>query len=165
MRIAPASLAAKSLPAVPLLIVLSVFALASPVVAQDATKADSATPAAKPSDSASDRHQSRAERRQTEAAAKQAEAAAGGKSDALTKFPKADSTAAANSTPAQPKMECRTQEVTGSRMGKRICATPEQWAQADEAAAEALRQMKSDINNKAGIERPTASPFGGAVGR
>jgi hypothetical protein len=142
---------------------VAVFALASPVVAQDATKSDSATPAAntsaaKQSDSTSDRHQSRAERRQAEAAAKSEN---GVKSAELAKFPKADSTQATSAEPAKQKIECRTQEVTGSRMGKRICATPEQWAQADEAAAEALRQMKSDINNKAGIERPTASPFGG----
>ncbi len=143
------------------------FALANPVVAQDATKSDSATPAAttptaKQSDSASDRHPSRAERRQAEAAAK---AEGGAKSEDLARFPKTDTAAASKSAPAQPKMECRTQEITGSRMGKRICATPEQWAQADEAAAEAIRQMKSDVNNKAGITRPEANPFGGAVGR
>lgn len=164
MRIAIVSPAA-TFSAVPLVIVLSVFVLASPVVAQDATKADSATPAAKQSDSTSDRQQRRAERRQAEAAAKQTEAGAGGKSDTLTKFPKADSAAAATSAPARPKMECRTQEVTGSRMGKRICATPEQWAQADEAAAEAIRQMKSDVGNQSGIARPSANPFGGAVGQ
>ncbi len=162
MRIATVSLAVKLSPAVSLLIALSAFALASPVVAQDAIKADSATPAAKPSTSASDRPQSRAERRQAEAAAK---AEGGGKSEDLAKFPKANTATAAKSAPAQPKMECRTQEITGSRMGKRICATPEQWAQSDEAAAEAIRQMKSDVNTKAGITRPEANPFGGAVGR
>jgi hypothetical protein len=164
MPITTVSRAATFSPAVPLAILLSMFAFAHSAVAQDA-KADSATPAAKQSDSASDRHQSRTERRQAEAAAKQTEAGAGSKSDTLTNFPKANSTEAANTAPAKPKMECRTQEVTGSRMGKRICATPEQWAQADEAAAEAIRQMKSDVGNQSGIARPSANPLGGGVGR
>jgi hypothetical protein len=95
-------------------LIAGLSAFASPTVAQDAAQADSGTPAARQTDTASDRQH-------------------------------------------------RTQEITGSRMGKRICATPEQWAQADAQAAEAVRQMKSDVNNKAGIERPGANPFGGAV--
>jgi len=162
MRSATVSPAAKFSLALAFALALSVFALARPVVAQDATKTDSATPAAKQSDSSSDRQQRRADRRQAEAAAK---AESGAKSEDLAKFPKADSADAASAAPAKQKMECRKQEVTGSRLGKNICATPEQWAQVDAAAAEAVRQMKSDINNKAGIERPTANPFGGAVGR
>jgi hypothetical protein len=157
MRIATVLLAAKFSAAVPLVVALSAFALASPAVAQDATKADSATAVAKQTDSASDRHLSRAERRQAEAAAKQAEAGAAGKSDTLIKFPKADSTAAANTAAAKPKMECRTQEATGSRMGKRICATREQWAQVDEDAAVAVRQMRSE-NSKSTMIAPSA-PF------
>ena len=141
-------------------LVAALSAFAGPVVAEDAAKADSGTPAAKQTDTASDRQHRRAERRQAEAAAK---VEADAKSNAIAKFPPAGGTEAANAAPAQPKMECRTQEITGSRMGKRICATPEQWAQADEQAAEAVRQMKSDVNNKAGIERPGANPFGGAV--
>jgi hypothetical protein len=155
MRSAAVSSAAKFSLAISFALALSLFALARPVVAQDATKTDSATPAAKQSDSASDRQQRRAERSQAETAAK---AGSGTKSADLAKFPKADATAAANAAPAKQKMECRKQEVTGSRMGKNVCATPEQWAQADEAAAEAIRQMRSEASSKAGQATP-GGPF------
>jgi hypothetical protein len=124
------------------------------VVAQDATKTDSPAPVARQSDSASDRQERRGERRQTETAKHES----GAKSADLAKVPKAQKTEAANTAPAQPKMECRTQPVTGSRMGKRICATPEQWAQADEAAAEAIRQMRSEASSKAG-QATLSGPF------
>ena len=148
--------------AIALAIVLSVFAFTGTALAQDAAKAEAAVPAAKPSDPAPEHPPTRAERRQAEAAAKRTEAATGVKTDSLSKFPKADE---ANAAAAKPKMECRKQEVTGSRLGKTICATPEQWAESDAAAAEAVRQMRSDVDNKAGITRPGANPFGGAVGR
>jgi hypothetical protein len=139
MRIATVSLA--------LTVSLTVaLVFAGPVVAQDATKSDASNSAAtKQPDASSDRHKSRAERR-AEAAKTEADA----KSQTLTEFPKADSAAAANTKPAKPKIECRKQEVTGSRMGKNVCATPEQWAQADEQALEAVRQMRSEAGSKAG---------------
>ena len=143
MRSATVSPASKFSLAMAFAIALSVVGLASNAAAQDATKVDSASPATKQAD----RQQRRAERRQAEATAK---AESGAKTEALAKFPKADSTEAANAAPAKPKMECRTQEVTGSRMGKRICATPEQWAEADAAGEEAARQMKSQANTRAG---------------
>jgi hypothetical protein len=155
MRSATVSPAAKFSLAISFALALSLFALARPVVAQDATRTDSAAPAAKQSDSSSDRQHRRAERLQAEAAAK---TESGAKSADLAKFPKADATAAANAAPAKQKMECRKQEVTGSRMGKNICATPEQWAQADEAAAEAIRQMRSEASSKAG-QATLSGPF------
>ena len=128
---------------------LCAFVLAGPALAQDTVKADVASAAATNQSAAStDRHKSRAERR-AEAAAK-----ADAKSETLAQFPKADGAAAASTASAQPKMECRSQAVTGSRLGKRVCATPEQWAQADEAAAESIRQMRSDANAKGGVARP-----------
>jgi hypothetical protein len=137
--------AAKVSVAISFAIGLSVLALAGPAVAQDAAKADTASAAAtKQPDASSDRRKSRAERR--------AEAAA--KSEPLAQFPKADGAAAASTEPTQPKMECRSQPVSGSRLGKRVCATPEQWAQADAAAAEAIRQMRSDASAKGGVTRP-----------
>ena len=154
MRTAIALPAAKFSVAISLAIGLSVLALASSAVAQDATKADAASAApTKQSDASSDHHKSRAERR--------AEAAkADAKPQTLDQFPKADgaTATAANTPPAKTKMECRTQEVTGSRMGKRICATPEQWAQADEAAAETVRQMRSESAAKSGQAIQT-SPY------
>ncbi len=130
--------AAKFSVAISVAVGLCVLALAGPASAQDAAKATASAAASKQPDASSDRHKSRAERR--------AEAAA--KSEPLAQFPKPDSAAAASAEPAQAKMECRSQPVTGSRLGKRICAPPEQWAQADEAAAEALRQMRSDAAAK-----------------
>ena len=47
-------------------------------------------------------------------------------------------------------MECRTQAITGSHVPKRICALPEQWAEADAAGEEAAKQMKSQANSRAG---------------
>ena len=138
---------------------VGVSALAGLAVAQDAAKADVPSAAAtKQSDASSDRHKSRAERR-AEAAPK-TEAVA--KSETLTQFPKADSAAVASTAPAQPKIECRTQPVTGSRLGKRICATPEQWAQADEAAAEVIRQMRSE-NSKSTMVSPSGPFSSGGV--
>ena len=161
MRTATASLPVRLSPLVSLVVAMFLAALASPASAQDATKAEAAAPTATQSDATSERQQRR-ERRQAETAAKEADTAAGVKSDTLTKFPKAEE---ANAAATKQKMECRKQPVTGSRLGKTICATPEQWAQADKEAAEAVRLMKTDVGNKAGIERPTANPFGGAVGR
>ena len=137
---------------------LSVFVLASPAIAQDTAKADSASPVATKSDATSERAQRRAERRQTDAA-KQAETAA--KTETLAKFPKAGE-AAAGAAP-QPKLECRTQDVTGSRVPKRLCATREQWAVADADAEEAIRNLKRTSGDKSTLERPGPNPFGGAV--
>ncbi len=155
MRSATVSSAAKFSLVISFALALSVFALARPAVAQDATKTDSATPAAKQTDSSPDRQHRRAERRQAEASVK---TESGAKSEDLAKFPKAANAAAANAAPAKQKVECRKQEVTGSRMGKNICATPEQWAQADEAAAEAIRQMRSEASSKAG-QATLSGPF------
>ncbi|MEO8466587.1 MAG: hypothetical protein ABI640_14680 [Gammaproteobacteria bacterium] len=144
-------------------IALSVLALARPAVAQDATKVEpaaSAASAAKPPDATSDRQQRR-ERRQAEAAAKQAEADAA-KSETLAKFP---NTEEANAAAAKPKMVCRKQAITGSRLGKNICATPEQWAQTDARAAETTRQMRNDISEKSRIAGPASNPLGGVGGR
>jgi hypothetical protein len=124
--------------AIALALAIGSFALAGVAVAQSPAKGDA--PAAAPvkqSDAASEHRKSRAERR--------AEAGADAKSDSLTEFPKT-----AGAAPAKPKMECRKQEVTGSRMGKNICATPEQWAEADKQALEAVRQMRSEASSKAG---------------
>ena len=160
MRSATVSPASKFWLAIPFAIAFSLFAVAGPVAAQDATKTDPATSAAKRSDSASDRQQRRAERKQAEAAAKTESSA---KSEDLAKFPKADSAQVASAPAAKQKIECRTQEVTGSRVGKRICATPEQWAQADQAAAEAVRQMRSEAGSKAG-QAALQGPFGNGAG-
>jgi hypothetical protein len=155
MRSATVSPAAKFSLAIPLALALSLFAVTGSAVAQDATKTESPTPAAKHSDSSSDRQQRRAERRQAEAAAK---AESDAKSTDLAKFPKTDTAEAANVAPAKPKMECRKQEVTGSRVGKNVCATPEQWAETDAAAAEAIRQMRSEASSKSGQTLQT-SPY------
>jgi hypothetical protein len=143
MRSATVSPAAKFSLAIPLALALSLFAVTGSAVAQDATKTESPTPAAKHSDSSSDRQQRRAERRQAEAAAK---AESDAKSTDLAKFPKTDTA------------ECRKQEVTGSRVGKNVCATPEQWAETDAAAAEAIRQMRSEASSKSGQTLQT-SPY------
>ncbi len=36
---------------------------------------------------------------------------------------------------------CRTEEVTGSRMPKRVCHTPEQWEARERAGREAVREL------------------------
>ena len=126
--------------AITVVLTVGLSVLAGFAVAQDAPKADTTSAApAKQSDTSSDHRKSRSERR--------AEAAAGAdaKSQTLTEFPKT-----ATAAPAKQKMECRKQEVTGSRVGKNICATPEQWAEADKQALEAVRQMRSEAGSKAG---------------
>lgn len=145
MRSATASPATKFLPAISFVMVLSAFAFAGPTVAQDATKTNSAAAAAKQSDATSERQQ-RKERRQAEAAAKKEEA---GKSGELVEFPKVNSTATATAR-AEPKMECRTQAITGSRMGKTICATPEQWKETDAAGEQAAKDMRREQTTRAG---------------
>jgi len=160
MRNATVSSAAKFSLAIPFALALSLLAPARPAVAQDATKTESATPAAKQSDSSSDRQHRRAERRQAEASSK---AENGAKSEDLAKFPKTDTNATANTVPAKPKVECRAQEVTGSRMGKRICATPEQWAEADAAGEAAAKELRNQQNSKAGAARDMGPYRGGST--
>ena len=161
MRTATASLAATVSPFVSFAVALSFFALVGQAVAQDAAKAEPGTPAAKQSDTTSDRQQRR-ERRQAEAAAKQTEPSADEKSTTFARFPKAEE---ANAAAAKPKMECRKQAVTGSRLGRNICATPEEWARTDARAAEVNRQMRNEISEKSRIAGSVSSPLGGAGGR
>jgi len=106
--------------------------------AKDAAKADSTAAATKPADAPSDRQQRRAARRQAEAAAT---ANADAQSSAAAKTPAHKAAEAA--APAAPKMECRTQPVTGTRLNKNVCATSEQWKEAEEKAAETLRQYRT----------------------
>jgi hypothetical protein len=160
MRIAAVSSAAQFSLAIPFALALSLFALARPAVAQDATKTESATPAARQSDSSSDRQHRRAERRQAEASSK---TESGAKPEDLAKFPKADTTATANTAPAKPKMECRKQEVTGSRLGKNVCATPEQWAEADAAGEAAAKELRNQQNSKGGAARDMGPYRGGST--
>lgn len=45
---------------------------------------------------------------------------------------------------------CRNEDVTGSRMPKRVCHTPEQWAARERAAKEAVREMDARPVGKIG---------------
>ena len=44
---------------------------------------------------------------------------------------------------AKEKKECRSEEVTGSRFKKKICFTPEQWAERDRHTREFMQELDS----------------------
>ena len=54
---------------------------------------------------------------------------------------------------------CRTEKVTGSRFGTRVCATSEEWAERDAAISAAGRESAGDIARGAAATPP--NPSGG----
>ena len=140
---------------------LSALAAVGPASAQDAPKAESATPSAT-SEGTSD--QGRHHRRKHDDAAKAAEGAAKTEADTGAKTPATsavDSSAVAVVKP--PEQECRTVRPTGTRVPQKICATPEQWKEVDARGAEGARQTKQTINDASAIQtpaRPSMPGFG-----
>lgn len=64
-------------------------------------------------------------------------------SAAVQSAPAHDGATDAGSTPNVGKKGkiCRTEDVTGSRMPKRVCHTPEQWEARERAGREAVREL------------------------
>jgi hypothetical protein len=128
----------------------SMCAIARPAVAQDVPKAEAATappPATSEPTSKGHRHgrkhddAAKSEAANTsESAAKPDSAAAG---DNVSKI---DSNAVAVVKP--PAEECRTVKPTGSRMPKKICATPEQWKEVDAQGTAGAKQLKQGLNDQ-----------------
>ncbi|MCR9260251.1 MAG: hypothetical protein NXH95_11050 [Pseudomonadaceae bacterium] len=46
--------------------------------------------------------------------------------------------------------ECRRIKETGSRIAKRVCKKPEQWAREEEMAREAVNQTREESNRNTG---------------
>jgi hypothetical protein len=146
---------------------LSALAAVGSAVAQDAPKAESATAPSATAEGTSDhgRHHGRKHDDAAKAAegAGKAEPAAEGEAGAKTPTVSTiDSSAVAVIKP--PEEECRTVKPTGSRMAKKICATPEQWKEVDARGAEGARQTKQTINDSAAIARPTPPAMPGGAG-
>ena len=72
------------------------------------------------------------------AAAAPATAPAAAQAAAPTNLP----TVTVDATPAQPTLVCRTEAVTGSRFGRRVCRNSVQTAEDEAASREMLRRMQ-----------------------
>ena len=125
----------------------------------DAAPAVSATSAA-PTEAAS---QSRRERRR----AAQAETAAAPAATAAAAAPASNAPAAAPAAPAAaeadgPTTICKNIKPLGTRMAKRVCGTPEQWAALDkkttDAASDDLRQVRGTGGVIATTPGPSSAP-------
>jgi hypothetical protein len=144
---------------------LSAMAMVGAAVAQDAAKAESAAQLSPTVEETSDR--GRHHRRKQDDTAKSAKSTvkpkAADKTDAAAKTPTASTSASSAAAVVKPEQECRTVTPTGSRMFKKICATPEQWKEVDDRGVEGARQTKQTLNDSSAIARPTppAMPGGG----
>lgn len=74
-------------------------------------------------------------------------------------------TSAPQATPAATGAEtakkvCRTYQVTGRRISKRVCYTASQWAELDRVRGEAASKMISDISSAAAKANLTSDPSG-----
>jgi len=142
---------------------LSMLAPSAPASAQDAAKVDStsAPPAASEGTAESGRHHGR---KHDDAKSGTAKADQGAKPDTAAtgdSASKIDSNAVA--VVKQPEQECRTVRPTGSRMSKRICATPEQWKEVDARGQAGAKEMKRTIESSSSVERPTPPSMPGGA--
>jgi hypothetical protein len=132
-------------------LIAATFALALAPVAlgQDAQDAAAASAAA-----AEDRPSRRERRRAAEAAAeaqnREAQTATG--------------------TPAEPTVEtveeklvCKTIKQTGTKIGQRVCGTPEQWAARSRRTAEDAQDVIQDIRDGGAFPAPPTVPAGAGL--
>jgi hypothetical protein len=57
------------------------------------------------------------------------------------------------------ELECRSIKVTGSRLGRRICATPASWAAVDSKGEEGVQQMRRSMDASAAATSANNSPY------
>lgn len=70
---------------------------------------------------------------------------------------------AAAAPAAAPKKVCKTYQVTGRRISKRVCYTADQWAELDRARSEAAKKLVNDMNSASGKSN-LGSGSSGALG-
>lgn len=62
----------------------------------------------------------------------------------------------------EPEIVCKTIKVLGTKIGQRVCGTPEQWAASTRRNSEAARDAMREISTRSGFpatpEVPTAVP-------
>ncbi|HEY3516338.1 MAG TPA: hypothetical protein VGL98_04765 [Gammaproteobacteria bacterium] len=130
----------------------------SGALAQDGAPAASATSAA-PAETAS---QSRRDRRRAAQAETAAPAATPGAAPAAAGAPAAAASVAAAPAADSPTTICKNIKPLGTRMAKRVCGTPEQWAALEkkttDAASDDLRQVRGTGGVIATTPGPTATP-------
>jgi hypothetical protein len=63
---------------------------------------------------------------------------------------------------AEPEIVCKTIKLTGTKIGQRVCGTPEQWAASTRRASDAGRDAVQEISGRSAFpaapEVPTAIP-------
>ena len=133
-------------------------------LAQDNAAPAASAASAAPTEAA---NQSRRDRRRAETAAAQATAApapAASAAPTAAAAPAAAAVPAAAATAASdgPATICKNIKPLGTRMAKRVCGTPEQWAALEkkttESGSDDLRQVRSTGGVIATTPGPTAAP-------
>jgi hypothetical protein len=146
LRNLASSLIAAALQAVP-----TTIALAQTEQPQSAAAASSAAPAEEPL--------SRRDRRRAAKASPAAQAPP-------AELPATQGEGAAPAEPAveneEPEMVCKTIKPLGTKIGRRVCGTPEQWASSTRRSSDAARDAMNEIATRSGFpaapEVPTAIP-------
>jgi hypothetical protein len=114
----------------------------NPVTSPTTAEKDAAAPA-------SERHRGR-DRRASKSESASAAPASGAAASAATSATAATGDSATQ-PPAQPKKVCRSMDVSGSKIPKRVCATQEEWAafntHAREDAQDGLRRLQDQGAN------------------
>ena len=133
--------------------------VAAPSTIAFAQSADREAEAAGPESSAADEPRSRRERRRAEQAQSAAQAAP-------EESRATEAQAAAPAEPVEeteePEIVCKTVKPLGTKIGKRVCGTPEQWDASirrnSEGARDAMREVSSRSGFPAAPQVPTAIP-------
>jgi hypothetical protein len=97
----------------------------------------------------------RERRRAAEAAASQVEQPGAAETVAAT--------APAVST-VEPELVCKSVEVAGSKISRRVCGTPEQWASQGRRASRAAQDAIQEIRDRSSFPAPAEVPTEGSVG-
>ena len=135
------------------------LALTAPAAAQDAAKPDepaaaaAATPAAEPSDVGHVSHEQQPAGTPSKAHATKD----GTKNDTAAKPDQSSASAT-----AKEETVCRSLKPTGSRVPKKVCATPATWAEVDARGKEGARQFMQQMGDQGAQARPPtglATPF------
>lgn len=61
--------------------------------------------------------------------------------------------------PVEAKLVCKTEKLTGTKIGRRVCATPEQWAARSRRTQEAAQETIQDIRDQSAFPAPPVVPI------
>ncbi len=64
----------------------------------------------------------------------------------------------------EPELVCKRIEVAGSKVPRRVCGTPEQWATQGRRASRAAQDAVQEIRDRSSFPAPPEVPTGGSVG-